>query len=658
MKQLKTSRKLSLLACLLAAGNTRADLLEDTFRNPPPEARPGVMWMWMGSNNSEAAITRDLEALHTAGFGRTLMFPLADVTTPWAGEIGKSPTPEFVAFTEPWWGLVRHAALESQRLGMEFGMFNGPGYETSGGPWITPEFSMQEVCFSQKAVTGGARVQLTLERPQVDPRAVQTWPIFNPNTGQVEKPEMDARRTYYRDIAVLALPAEGAVAKEQVLVLTDKLGADGKIEWDAPAGAWVVYRFGHTTMGTLMQPAQWKANGLECDKMSAEAVTFHLNTLLGQINKHVGDLIGKGFDYVHVDSFEAGTGGWTPKMRAEFATRRGYDLTPFLATFAKRIVGSDAETAKFRADFNSTIKDLHRDVHFALTAKLLREAGLRFTCEPYGGPWRQEEIMPHIDVVMTEFWTHGGKFSPVELEPTVAALRKSGQNIVECEAFTGDPTDSRWSETPAWLKPMGDAAFCAGADLGSIADNSSFAELHDGRGQLADLFNAMWELGKPTIARVRGYALAGGFGLACACDIVIAADDAKFGTPEIDVGLWPYMITVPLLRSLPPKAVLELMMTGRRIDAAEALRLGCISQVVAVDDLDATVDALAATLAAKPPLTMRWGRDAFYRVLQQPNSSAALDYLQTMLTLTTNTDDAAEGVAAFAQKRAPIWTGH
>ena len=130
-----------------------------------------------------------------------------------------------------------------------------------------------------------------------------------------------------------------------------------------------------------------------------------------------------------------------------------------------------------------------------------------------------------------------------------------------------------------------------------------------------------------------------------------------FGTPEIDVGLWPYMITVPLLRSLPPKRVLELMMTGRRVDAAEAERLGFVTRVVPVAELDAAVDELAATLASKSPLIMRWGRDAFYRVLEQPDSDAALAYLQTMLSITSHTEDAAEGVAAFAQKRKPEWKG-
>jgi len=202
----------------------------------------------------------------------------------------------------------------------------------------------------------------------------------------------------------------------------------------------------------------------------------------------------------------------------------------------------------------------------------------------------------------------------------------------------------------------GDQAFCAGADLTGIAQNAGAAAAHEGRGLLAELFREMWSLGKPIVARVRGYALAGGFGLACACDLVVAADDAVFATPEINVGLWPYMITVPLLRSMPPKTALELMMTGRRVSAAEGARLGFVQRVVPIAELDAAVDALTAELAAKSPLIMRWGRDAFYRVLEM-DADAALSYLQGMLTVTTQTEDTAEGVAAFAEKRAPQWKG-
>jgi enoyl-CoA hydratase/carnithine racemase len=206
------------------------------------------------------------------------------------------------------------------------------------------------------------------------------------------------------------------------------------------------------------------------------------------------------------------------------------------------------------------------------------------------------------------------------------------------------------------LTGAGDRAFCAGADLGGIAENAGAAAAHDGRGLLAALFRELWSLGKPTIARVRGYALAGGFGLALACDFVIAADDAQFGTPEVNVGLWPYMITVPLLRSMPPKKVLELQMTGRRVNAEEADRIGFVTRVVPVGELDSAVDDLAGSLASKSPLVLRWGRDAFYRVLEM-DGDAALDYLQGMLTVHTQSEDAAEGVAAFAEKRTPEWKG-
>ncbi|MEA3077376.1 MAG: hypothetical protein QOF60_2284 [Actinomycetota bacterium] len=206
------------------------------------------------------------------------------------------------------------------------------------------------------------------------------------------------------------------------------------------------------------------------------------------------------------------------------------------------------------------------------------------------------------------------------------------------------------------LTGAGEKAFCAGADLATMADGASFLELHDGRAGLAGLFLDLWSLGKPTIARVRGYALAGGFGLALACDFVVAADDASFGTPEIDVGLWPYMITVPLVRSMPPKKALELMLTGRRVDASEASRLGFVTSVVPVAELDSSVDALAATLASKSPAIVKLGRDSFYEVWDR-DAAAALAYLHPMLTLTTLTEDAAEGMAAFADKRPPEWKG-
>ncbi len=210
------------------------------------------------------------------------------------------------------------------------------------------------------------------------------------------------------------------------------------------------------------------------------------------------------------------------------------------------------------------------------------------------------------------------------------------------------------------LAGAGDEAFCAGADLAKMtgADEPAAGVLavHEERGVLAEVFGALWRLGKPTVARVQGFALAGGFGLALACDLVVASDRARFGAPEVNVGLWPYMITVPMVRSMPPKQALELMLTGRMVDAAEALRLGFVTRVVPPDELDQAVSELAGALAAKSPAVMKLGRDAFYAVWDMA-APEALAHLHAMLSLTAQTEDAQEGIAAFLEKRAPNWRG-
>jgi enoyl-CoA hydratase/carnithine racemase len=210
------------------------------------------------------------------------------------------------------------------------------------------------------------------------------------------------------------------------------------------------------------------------------------------------------------------------------------------------------------------------------------------------------------------------------------------------------------------LAGAGDQAFCAGADLtgmvpgdpGGVTDE--YADHHRARGWLAELFEELWHLGKPTIARVQGWAMAGGFGLALACDMVIASDQARFGAPELNVGLWPYMVTVPLLRSMPPKKALELMLTSRVVGAEEADRMGFLTRVVPQDRLDAEVADMAAVLASKPPGVMRMGRESFYAVLDSA-ATEALPYLHALLTVTSQTAEAAEGIAAFIEKRAPSW---
>ncbi len=201
----------------------------------------------------------------------------------------------------------------------------------------------------------------------------------------------------------------------------------------------------------------------------------------------------------------------------------------------------------------------------------------------------------------------------------------------------------------------GDRAFSAGGDLaGGFVDDP--LGLHRHRGMLASLFREMATGGKPTVARVNGHALAGGFGLAVACDVTVCVDDARLGTPEIDVGLWPMMISAVLSRVMPFKAALELMMTGRLLDPREALELGAVSRVVTRDELDGVVDELVARLASKSPSTLALGRDSFYAI-RGLGLDAALDFLQAGLTSVALTDDSAEGVRAFLEKRTPQWTG-
>lgn len=205
------------------------------------------------------------------------------------------------------------------------------------------------------------------------------------------------------------------------------------------------------------------------------------------------------------------------------------------------------------------------------------------------------------------------------------------------------------------LRGAGDEAFCAGGDLREMKEKPADEySAHLGRSQLAGIFRDLWDLGKPTIARVPGFALAGGFGLAAACDFIVASERAVFGIPEVSIGLWGYMITVPLLQWMAPKQVLSLMLTGRRIKAEEARSLGLLAEVVPLDDLDAAIERLVDTLVIAAPQSVALGRTAFYAVANH-DVEVRLRLLESMLSVNLGMPDAREGLAAFAEKRLPSW---
>lgn len=207
------------------------------------------------------------------------------------------------------------------------------------------------------------------------------------------------------------------------------------------------------------------------------------------------------------------------------------------------------------------------------------------------------------------------------------------------------------------LTGAGDRAFCAGADLASFSDDRPELERHRERHLLVELFQLLQELGKPVIGRINGHALAGGFGLACACDLLVAVESATFGTPEINVGVWPAIIQAVLARNLPRKPLLEMLLLGERWTAAQMKELGVVNRVVpSLDELDRLTAGLVRNLARKSPAVLKLGRDSFYHQ-QDMEFRAALEYLQAQLSLISLSEDAHEGVAAFFDKRQPEFKG-
>jgi enoyl-CoA hydratase len=201
-----------------------------------------------------------------------------------------------------------------------------------------------------------------------------------------------------------------------------------------------------------------------------------------------------------------------------------------------------------------------------------------------------------------------------------------------------------------------DRVFSAGASLDQFAADLPLVHKHFGTERLPRLFKTIMQLGKPTICAANGHVVAGALGVALACDLIVAKDGASFGTPELNVGVFPFMIMALIYRNVPRKKTNELLLLGERISAEEAREAGIVNRVVADDDFDAAVDDWATQLAAKSPVLMKLGKDAMYRQLDMPFEDA-LEFLRSQLSVAFTTEDIQEGVRAFFEKRDPQWTG-
>ncbi len=198
--------------------------------------------------------------------------------------------------------------------------------------------------------------------------------------------------------------------------------------------------------------------------------------------------------------------------------------------------------------------------------------------------------------------------------------------------------------------------FSSGANLGGFGADAPTVHKHFASERFVELFKLIGELGKPTIVAANGHVLAGSLGIALACDLIVAKEGAGFGTPEINVGLFPFMIMALIYRNVPRKKTNEMLLLGERLTAEEALQAGIVNKVVPAEEFDAAVDEWATKLASKSPLIMRLGKDAMWRQLDMPLAEA-LDYLRSQLTIELSTEDAVEGVTAFFEKREPTWKG-
>jgi enoyl-CoA hydratase/carnithine racemase len=198
--------------------------------------------------------------------------------------------------------------------------------------------------------------------------------------------------------------------------------------------------------------------------------------------------------------------------------------------------------------------------------------------------------------------------------------------------------------------------FSAGGNLAAFGADAPVAHKHFATSAFVDVFRELGELGKPSIVAAGGHVLAGSLGIALACDLIVAKETAGFGTPEINVGLFPFMIMALIYRNVPRKRATEMLLLGERLTAQQALEAGIVNKVVAAEEFEEAVSSWAEKLAAKSPLVMRLGKDAIWRQMDMPLADA-LDYLRSQLTIELSTEDAIEGVSAFFEKREPRWKG-
>lgn len=438
-------------------------LLEAGFRQPPATARPHVYWIWMNGNVTREGITADLEAMAEGGIGGGLIFSLA-------GPMHKCDTPAGPAdYLGPQWlDLMKHAASEAGRLGLELGMHNCAGWATTGGPWVKPELAMQKLVSSETTVEGGGPIELRLPQTEVTLgfyRDIAVYAIPAVADGPLRLPKWESKAGQRggpggRQPDLQPLPKDAAIPLDAVVCVSERLREDGTLVWDAPPGRWKIVRLGHTPTGATNAPAPASATGLEIDKLRREGMDVHWRHGIQPVLDHLAPFVGKSFKTIEIDSYEAGLHHWTPRLREEFEERRGYDPTPYLLALTGRVVGDGPTTERFLWDIRRTISDLFADNYYGYMADLCHQHGLEFTTEPYTSCFEGLQVAAKADIPMAEFWADGNYSFSMRLSASLAHIH--GRPVAAAEAFTAGPPLGRWLDHPGSLKRVGDRAWTEG----------------------------------------------------------------------------------------------------------------------------------------------------------------------------------------------------
>ena len=275
-----------------------------------------------------------------------------------------------------------------------------------------------------------------------------------------EKTGMDT--TFVQTTSAADGPDSEAVLHDNVLDLTTKLSADGRLRWDVPPGEWKILRFGYTPVGIENHPSPAGGRGLEVDKLSRAAFDTHWAGFLQKVLDDIGPLAGTTLDTALIDSYEVGKQDWTPAFREEFKKRRGYDPVKYLPTFTRQVIDSPSVTERFLWDMRRTVADLFAENYFGRFAELCHQRGLLNATEPYTGPFESMQSGGPSDVIMGEFWANSSGNHTVKMVSSIA--HTYGKSIVGTESFTAWAGDGKWQNDPYSLKTLGDLMFCQGVN--------------------------------------------------------------------------------------------------------------------------------------------------------------------------------------------------